>query len=207
MYAPPHYRVDDIDRISSLIEAHPFATLVANGAASGPVVAYLPLALERGGGHVLIGHLARANPFWEAADGGEVVAIFSGSDAYISPSHYPSKKVHGKVVPTWNYVRVEARGRLAIESSPERLRRYIDAPTALMERDRAAAWSAEDAPPDFITKLSHAIVGVRIDVVSLEGAWKLDQRKSASDRAGAIAGLRSEGKERVAALMSEVACD
>lgn len=206
MYAPPHYRVDDIDRISSLIQAHPFATLVANGA-SGPIVAYLPLALEYGGGHGLIGHLARANPFSEAADGGGVVAIFAGPDAYIPPSYYPSKQAHGKVVPTWNYVRVEARGRLAIERSPEKLRHYIDAPTTLMEQGREAAWSADDAPSDFITKLSHAIVGVRIEVASLAGSWKLDQSKSEPDRAGAIAGLRAEGKERVADLMDEIASD
>ena len=202
MYAPPPYRVDDLDRLYAHMDAFPFATLVRN-ATGGPAVAYLPLALSKSasGDAVLLGHLAKANPFWQRTEGAEVVALFSGPDGYISPSHYPSKSVHGKVVPTWNYVRVEARGRLSIETSPDRMRHYIDAPTTMMERRRENPWSANDAPADFINNLANAIVGIRIDIVSLEGSWKLDQRKAAADREGAIAGLRSEGNEDLATLM------
>ncbi|HWB44629.1 MAG TPA: FMN-binding negative transcriptional regulator [Hyphomicrobiaceae bacterium] len=205
MYAPSPYRVDDVNRICALMDAFPFATLVRNDT-SGPVAAYLPLARSEGasGGAVLFGHLAKANPFWLGADGAEVVALFSGPDGYISPSNYPSKQTHGKVVPTWNYVRVEVRGRLSIETSPGRLRHYMDMPTTMMERHREAPWSADDAPPDFINNLATAIVGIRIDVTSLEGSWKLDQRKAPIDRQGAIAGMRSEGNQDLANLMAEI---
>lgn len=206
MYAPPAYRVDDASRLNALIDAHPFATLIRNHN-TGPIIAYLPLARrpETSGAMALIGHLARANPFWQDADGAEVVALFSGPDGYISPSNYPSKHIHGKVVPTWNYVRVEARGRLSIETSPDRLRHYMDAPTAMMEQHRELPWSADDAPADFVANLANAIVGIRVEITSLEGSWKLDQRKALIDREGAIAGLRSEGNEDLAKLMAEFA--
>lgn len=204
MYAPSAYRVDDANRLNALIDAFPFATLIRN-AEAGPVIAYLPLARRRdaSGGDVLIGHLAKANPFWQAGDGADVVALFSGPDGYISPSHYPSKMAHGKVVPTWNYVRVEARGKLSIETSPGQMRHYMDLPTSMMERRREAPWSASDAPADFINNLVNAIVGIRIDITSVEGSWKLDQRKAPADREGAIAGLRREGNHDLADLMAD----
>jgi transcriptional regulator len=203
MYAPPPYRVDDPDRLCTLIDARPFATLVRNDA-NGPSAAYLPLARDPSSSDlVLIGHLAKANPFWQGADGGQVVALFLGPDGYISPSSYPSKMEHGRVVPTWNYLRIEARGVLSIETSPDRMRRHVELPTSLMEQDRNPPWSVGDAPGDFVERLSNAIVGVRIDVTSLEGSWKLDQRKSARDREGAIAELRAHGSIALADAMRE----
>lgn len=202
MYAPTPYRVDDTSRIFALIDAFPFATLVRNGA-DGPIAAYIPLARSQdtSGAAVLIGHLARANPFWQDADGTEIVALFSGPDGYISPSTYPSKLAHGKVVPTWNYVRAEVRGKLSIETAPERLRRYMDLPTLLMEHRREAPWSVDDAPAEFIKNLANALVGVRINITAIEGSWKLDQRKTLTDREGAIAGLRSSGNDELANAM------
>ena len=46
--------------------------------------------------------------------------MFQGAQAYISPSWYPTKRAHGKVVPTWNYAVVHAHGEpRAIESRAE----------------------------------------------------------------------------------------
>lgn len=204
MYAPSHYRMSEPHKLHALMDAFPFATLVRNGA-NGPVLAQAPLArmTTPAGSLALIGHVARSNPFWDTSDGTLVVAAFAGPDAYISPSHYPSKAVRGEVVPTWNYLRVEARGILSVEASPERLRPYIDAPTAMMEQGRPNAWSAADAPEPFIEKLCRAIIGIRIEVLTLEGAWKLDQRKALADRQGAIEGLRREGQILLADAMAE----
>lgn len=208
MYAPDPYRVDDQDRLFALIDAFPFAALARSGPA-GPVIAHLPLALDRDGvgAPALVGHLARANPFLEGAAGQEVVALFSGPDGYISPSTYPSKAIHGKAVPTWNYVRVEARGRLCLETDPARLLPYVEAPTAMMERRREAPWSVKDAPAAYVEALCAAIVGVRIALSACVGAWKLDQRKSPADRQGAIEGLRSQGQDVLARLMETHAPD
>src|SRR5690606_6494337 len=119
----------------------------------------------------LTGHLARANPFWTGlAEEHEALAIFTGPDAYASPSMYPSKRAHGKVVPTWNYARIEARGHLTVETDPAAIRRYIEDLTTAFEHDRAEPWALDDAPAGYVEKLQHAIVGLRMEVTAIGGA-------------------------------------
>jgi transcriptional regulator len=205
MYAPGAYAQDDPDALCRLIADHPLATLCRNGPA-GPLLAYAPLVAERAGGAVtaLVGHIARANPFWRGADGADVVAMFAGPDGYVSPGFYPSKREHGRVVPTWNYQRVEIRGRIALETEPARLRSHVDAPTVMMESSRPAPWSVADAPGDYTAGLLRAIVGLRIEVTSAAGSWKLGQGKSDADRAGVIDGLLADGAAAIAEAMRRV---
>ena len=202
MYTPSAYRTDDPVKLGRAIDAFPFAALARNGPA-GPVFAYAPLAREVVDGETaaLVGHLARTNPFWRDASGEHVAALFSGPHGYISPSHYPSKAEHGKAVPTWNYLRIEARGTLSVETDPAKIRQYFDMPTGMMEQYQDKPWSADDAPGDYIQKLAHAIVGIKIRVSSIEGSWKLGQTHSAADRQGAIEGLRREGNIALAEKM------
>ncbi|MEL7547371.1 MAG: FMN-binding negative transcriptional regulator [Pseudomonadota bacterium] len=202
MYAPSAFQVKDHEKLLALIQAHPLATLACNGEA-GPVIAHVPLVAEIQAGkiHALVGHVARANPIWQSAKGALGVAVFSGPDAYVSPGYYPSKQAHGKVVPTWNYVRVEARGRFTIESEPVKMRAYIDPPTDHMEQPRRDSWSTKDAPDAYINQLSQAIVGVRLDIVQIEGVWKLSQNKSQADFAGVVQGLEADNIDQVANAM------
>ena len=98
MYRPPAYAADETDRIAAALRAYPFATLLVNGQ-EGPQAAYAPLVMVDDGS-ALIGHIARANPL--AQCGGSIaLVIFAGPDGYVSPSYYPSKAEHGRVVPTW----------------------------------------------------------------------------------------------------------
>jgi transcriptional regulator len=192
MYARAEFREDRPERLAALIAAHPFAVLAANGE-NGPVAAHVPLVAEQdesGGPAVLVGHLARANPFWTSVqDGGPVLAVFSGVDAYVSPSFYPSKQEHGRVAPTWNYMRVEARGRLHLQTAPGAALPAIRALTDAMEAPRADPWSVDDAPSDYVAGLSRGVVGFRIAVESLTGVWKLSQNQAPADWAGAVSGL------------------
>jgi transcriptional regulator len=55
-------------------------------------------------GSALLGHVARNNPHWQAETTGESMVIAHGPEAYVSPSWYASKREHGRVVPTWNYL-------------------------------------------------------------------------------------------------------
>lgn len=112
MYLPAAFRQDDRDELHRQMRATPFALLTSVGA-DGVLASHLPLLLEPDEGEfgTLYGHFAKANPHWrELQDGCEALAVFSGPDAYISPSWYPTKAEHGKVVPTWNYIAVHARG-------------------------------------------------------------------------------------------------
>lgn len=208
MYAPPHFSMEDEAAITSLIEARPFATLVAAGP-SGPVAAYAPLLIEwddAGRPAALLGHLARANPFSDVvANGARVLAIFHGPDAYVSPSLYPTKHEHGRVVPTWNYLAVEAAGTITFTRDGAALRDLVTQLTDRMEAERPAPWAVADAPAAYVDKLTNAIVGLRIAIDTLEGKAKLSQNKSAADRAGVRDGLsrsRDPLDQQVAAEMS-----
>lgn len=191
MYRPAAFVEDDPAQLAALVRACPLASLVVQSR-EGLVAAHAPLLVEQdGAGRVtaLIGHVARANPFWTLADGAEVLALFTGPDAYVSPSLYPSKAAHGKVVPTWNYARIEARGRLSVESDPARVRPYFEDLTRAHEQDRAQPWTVDDAPVGYIEKLQHAVVGLRISVSDIRGAVKLSQNRDAADHAGVRDGL------------------
>jgi transcriptional regulator len=212
MYSPPHFRENDPAVLRSLIEERPFATLVTHSSA-GISASHLPMlvapAEEDDGADRLLGHLAAPNPqarlLLEAGEGIEALAVFQGPHAYVSPSWYPSKREHGKVVPTWNYVAVHAYGRVTAFNDSHRLRDLVGMLTDREEGKFEAPWAVDDAPPDFTEKMLKGIVGVEMEVARLEGSWKLSQNKSEDDRRGVIDGLRrgrTADGEAVARLMS-----
>ncbi|MFZ4120681.1 MAG: FMN-binding negative transcriptional regulator [Caulobacterales bacterium] len=191
MYGPAHFLVDDADAIAGMIAAYPLAVLAAQGHDS-VVIAHAPLLVERGGGGAivsLVGHVARANPFAALAPGAKCTAVFVGPDAYVSPSAYPSKAVHGEVVPTWNYVRAEVAGEVDLFSDRTSLLEVVRQLTDVMERCRPAPWSVDDAPAAYTDRMVASIVGVRIMVSQAQGKWKLSQNKSVKDFAGVMADL------------------
>ena len=117
MYCPPHFRADPAEALDSLARAPRLGFLVCNGAAA-PAVSPVPLLLKDG---ALIGHLARAKPQAAAlAAAGRAVAVFPGPDAYVSPSFYPSKAQHHRVVPTWNYEVVTIEGAATVTATTPR---------------------------------------------------------------------------------------
>jgi transcriptional regulator len=152
---------------------------------------------------VLRCHLARANAqLADLAEARECLIVFQGPQAYVTPSWYVSKQAHGKVVPTWNYVTVQARGHPRLLDDPA-LRRQLDAITGDQENARSQPWAVDDAPSDFIAAQQRAIVGVEIPISHLEGKWKVSQNRSEADRSGVVAGLNREGAEAMAALVGE----
>jgi transcriptional regulator len=168
----------------------------------------LPLMLDPSDGPQgsLIGHIARANPQWRTTDGTqEALAIFSGPDSYITPSWYETKRLTGKVVPTWNYVTVHVRGRISFTQEPEALLDLVRRLTERHESERAAPWAVSDAPADFIQSQLRAIVGVRVQISALTGKWKMSQNRSPADRAGVVAGLRADGGPVAEAVADAVA--
>ncbi len=203
MYLPRHFAETRPEVLQAAIRAHPFATLASLGP-EGIVADHLPLQLSADGTR-LLGHVARANPLWTAAADREVLAIFHGPQAYVSPSWYPSKREHGKAVPTWNYVVVHARGRLTAIDDPLRLRPLLDELVDRHEGEFAEPWRVGDAPPDYIEKMLAAIVGIEIAVTALEGKWKTSQNQPDANRAGVVAGLRRSDTEDAAAMAALVA--
>lgn len=206
MYLPAHFEESRSEVLHALLRAQPFATLVTQGA-DGVTADHLPLHLEPGVGPcgALQGHVARANPLWQQAADSEVLAIFHGPQAYVTPSWYPSKREHGKAVPTWNYVVVHARGRLRAIDDAAWLRRQLEALVARHEAGFAEPWQIADAPSDYIDRMLTAIVGIEIAITSLVGKWKISQNQPAANRAGVVAGLRERGTADALAMAELVA--
>lgn len=191
MYQPRHFREDRPEVLHALMREHCFATLVTLGP-DGLTASHLPVEFdpEPGPFGTLRGHLARANPQWrDFSPDVSALVIFSGPQAYVTPSWYATKSETGRVVPTWNYVTVHAYGRMETFDDPERLKALVTALTERQEKDLAAPWQVDDAPADHIERLLKGIVGIELAVERLEGKWKLSQDKSAADRAGVIDGL------------------
>jgi transcriptional regulator len=210
MYQPTHFVEQDPDVLLALMRAAPLATLIRGG--DELVADVMPLEVDRvGEGWRLVGHVARANPLWKAAEGQPVLVLFQGPQAYVSPNWYASKAEHGKVVPTWNYSMVQAQGRLRAIDDPAWLRSFLTRLTARHEGGRERAWHLTDAPAYYIDATLRAIVGIEIEVTRLEGKFKLSQNRPAEDRAGVIEGLaadavasRQTGAEGVVQAMREV---
>lgn len=206
MYVPPAFRETDEAAIYETMRAAPLASLVT-ATADGLLCTPLPLLLapEEGERGVLYGHLARANPHWRAPALAESLAIFSGPDAYVTPSWYATKRETGKVVPTWNYVAVHAYGTTEFFDEPDRLLAVVTRLTERHEGARAAPWAVADAPADFVAAQLRGIVGLRLPITRLEGKRKMSQTRSAADRAGVAAGLAAgdDAARRVAVLIPE----
>lgn len=206
MYLPAHFEENRVETLHALMRERPFATLIAHGG-DGLTADHLPLHLqaEIGPFGALQGHVARANPVWRQAADGEVLAVFHGPQAYVTPSWYETKKEHGKAVPTWNYVVVHAHGRLRAIDDAEWLLGNLETLVAHHEAGFVEPWQIGDAPPEYIEKMLAAIVGIEIEITDLKGKWKLSQNQPAVNRAGVVAGLRELGTADAAAMAELVA--
>lgn len=207
MYLPAHFAEERIDVLHALIREQRLATLVTLSD-EGLVADHIPFLLDPKAGPLgtLRGHVARANPLWRAHPvERDVLAIFAGPQAYVSPAWYPSKAEHGRAVPTWNYVVVHAKGRLRHIDDAEWLRRQLTRQTDEHETGRPERWRVDDAPADFIAQQLRAIVGIEITLTKLSGKWKTSQNRSAPDRAGVAAGLAAEPGDDAQAMARLVA--
>jgi transcriptional regulator len=206
MYEPSLHRQDDLAALHALIRRRPLG-LIVNRGPQGLAANTIPFLLDAKVGHFgrLRAHVARANNLWrELQSEGETLVVFQDVDHYISPSWYATKRETGKVVPTWNYVMVQARGRAKAIEDEAWLRRQIAELTAAHEGGRAAPWAVDDAPEDFVAAMARQIVGLEIEIDDLRGKWKASQNRPAADRAGVIAGLTEDGDPDALAMAAIV---
>lgn len=190
MYNPPGFAVTDLVILRDAIRHIALGELITVGS-EGIEASKVPL-LVSDDATVLRGHLSRANPQWSNADlSAPVLVCWHGPDAYVSPSFYPSKAEHGEVVPTWNYITVQARGSLVVHDDANWVRQVVENLTDLYESASAAPWRFQDAPPRYAGSMVKAVVGIEIKVTSLEGKWKLSQNRPARDFQSVVTGLES----------------
>ncbi len=196
MYQPPHNREERVDVIHDLIRDQKLGLLVSHGA-SGISANLVPFVLHEAGGQrgVLECHLARANDQWRElqASDEECLVVFQGPHAYVTPSWYPSKREHGKSVPTWNYMVVQARGRATVHEDRTWLRRHLEELTSENEARFEEPWRVDESPEHYLAAQLKGIVGVCIELTGLVGKWKLSQNRGVADRRGVIKGLMALG--------------
>ena len=162
MYLPKAFEETRLPVLHALIRSHPLGTWVSAGAAELDVQ-HIPFLLDSECGEfgTLYGHIARANPIWKSVgDAQPDVVIFRGPQTYITPSWYPSKHLHVKDVPTWNYAVVAAHGRPEFIHDPAWLHAHLRSLSDGQEAAQAVPWSIDDAPADYIDKLEKALVRI-----------------------------------------------
>ena len=204
MYIPKHFTVGpaQADEMLHDLVAGDLVTSTDDGlAATFLPLLYAPSVGDHGS---LLGHVARNNEVWRGQPVGEALVIVHGPDAYISPSWYPSKAEHGRVVPTWNYVTLHVHGRLVVHDDAAWVEDLVRRLTDRHERGRERPWSVDDAPTDYVAGQLRAIVGVEVVITRVEGKAKLSQNRSATDIDGVTAGLEAGGSDDVASWVQRL---
>jgi transcriptional regulator len=205
MYIPAQFEEQNLKVMHELMRAKPLASLVTLNS-GGLEANHIPLRLSTDSGAygTLRGHIARSNPLWhEHPENSDVLLIFHGAESYITPSWYASKADTGKVVPTWNYVSVQAKGRLRAIHDPLWIRSQLELLTSDNESGFEHPWAVSDAPHEFTEKLLEAIVGIEIVITELKGKWKISQNRSDSDRLSIAEGLSRQGKCEMSSLIKK----
>ncbi|TGQ73103.1 MAG: FMN-binding negative transcriptional regulator [Mesorhizobium sp.] len=196
MYEPPHFQETRPEVLHGLIRSHPLGMLISNGP-EGPVANAIPFLLDAAvsPNGMLRAHLAKANPQWKLIaenPSSPVLIVFQGTDAYVTPSWYETKRETGKVVPTWNYAIVQVRGTAKVIDDQDWLARQIADLTLSQEGTRQAPWAVTDAPAPFIQSQIKGIIGLEIEISEIHGKWKVSQNRPVADRVGVARGLESE---------------
>lgn len=206
MYNPKHFSETDHDALQAIMRSYPLATLVV-AAADSMDANHLPLHFSQHGDTPgrLSGHVARANPLCaQSMDGKEVLVIFHGPQAYISPGWYATKARTGMVVPTWNYVVVHAHGTLKLIDDAGWLRAHLASLTAEHEAGFASPWQLADAPTAFIDQLLQAVVGIEIEIKRLTGKCKASQNQTLENQLGVIQGLAELDQQQAHAMAATI---
>ncbi|MEJ2622421.1 MAG: FMN-binding negative transcriptional regulator [Candidatus Thiodiazotropha sp.] len=203
MYIPEHFKEENSDRISALIENNSFGMVIT--ALDGvPFVSHLPFIFDHAAGSKgkLFFHMARANPQWQYFSScGEVLVVFQGPHAYVSPSWYSSPGV-----PTWNYAVVHLRGNPRLLESESELEVLVEQLTNVYESNTSSPWKP-NLSGERRSKLFSMIVGFEIEVTEIQAKFKLSQNRPLEDQQRVIEKLDQSSNQTevaVAKLMSGI---
>jgi len=193
LYVPPQFAAESDADVLALIRDYPFATLITSVAGAEPYITHLPLLLEGDGS--LTGHMARANPHWQAFATGHTVAIFHGPHAYISPRWYVDP---AREVPTWNYSVAHVHGRPELTEDATAKLALVDRTSALFE-PRIAPWTRQ-VQGARLDALINAIVAFHVVPTRIESKFKMNQNKTPADRTQVAAQLHGSGHPELQAM-------
>lgn len=199
MYISAAFRIEDKLKLASFIQEHPFAMLITHDGAA-PFASHLPMLLRQEDGvhGMLFSHMARANSQWKHFhSGAEVLAIFHGPHAYISPAWYEATPA----VPTWNYAAVHVYGIPKMIEDHHRIVSLLGETVSAFD-----ATGNDQIPAEYRDKMIQGIVAFELCITRIEGKFKLNQNRSVEDSLGVIKHLSAspdQEDQRVAELMRQ----
>ena len=189
MYTPPAFAMDDDEAWGVVSEAG--AGMFIRHGDSGLLSVFAPVTVSPDR-RTLRTHIAKANAWWKDIDGEtDVLIVFLAASAYVSPTNYPSRLEGAQHVPTWNYVAAEVRGRATVTGDRDWLHEQTGAVTQRFEAGRDPEWHVSETSAEYLEKQYHAIVGIEVQVTSIEGKAKLSQNRLEQDREQVRAALRT----------------
>ena len=202
MYLPKHYDVTDRSKTLDFIKSNGFGILFSQTGPE-PMASHLPFILDENGGEqgLILGHMARANRQWKYANGQQVLVVFHGPHAYVSPTWYQEEDT----VPTWNYVAVHASGVLKAVEDRAGIEDIVGRITDYYESFQPQPWQA-DFTTAYADQMVKRIVAFEIEITRLQGKWKLNQNHPERRRrrvAEQLTTLGGENERQIAELMNE----
>jgi transcriptional regulator len=214
LYVPDHFRPSQSDVLELLTNFG--AVELVTSTPDGLRATMLPMIYEAAGTDpdtdrtdvdlgVLRGHFARKNDHWQREVLGEALAIINGPDAYITPTWYATKREHGRVVPTWNYVTAHVYGNLTVHDDVAWVETNVRELTHKYEARRSPRWAVTDAPPEYIAGQLRAIVGVELRIARIDAKWKLSQNRSLEDVEGVVEGAAQDGRRDMSEVVRRAA--
>jgi transcriptional regulator len=196
MYTPPQFATTDLGWLDWFAEQYPFGTLISQ-VEGAPFATHLPVLYRRENDQaILTGHWARPNAQWRDIEDQQVLFMFQGPHAYISPRWYADTP---KQVPTWNYVSAHVYGKIRLVQESEELERIVVSLADRFETGATTPWRLADADPANRARLK-GIVGFELRSQSVQIKLKLNQNHAVANVQGVIAGLRATASPEAAAV-------
>lgn len=206
MYLPEIFEEKNTEKLYQLVEKYPLGTLVTHST-NGIEANHLPFKLlhEPKSNHaILIAHIARNNELHTLIGSGtDVLVIFQGEQGYISPNWYPSKQLHHRHVPTWNYQVVHVKGKITFLEDEKSLRGILAKLTRTHEAKQEKPWKMSDAPSDYIAAELKEIIGIEIEIQHMIGKFKLSQNRDQSDAVNVVNNLEKQGQIQLAEAVKQ----
>ena len=194
MYSPPYNQVGDRAELLAFMRANSFALLVT-ATGGTPLASHLPVTVADGeGGLAIHSHMARNNPQWREFFDDEVLVVFSGPHAYVSPRWYEARER----VPTWNYAAVHAYGRVTVTG--DRAMKHAAQRALVAELDPQWLPKFDALRPEYVQSMLEGIVTFDIAVTRLETRWKLSQNRGRREQELIAAELERSADSSVRAL-------
>lgn len=188
MYIPKLYREEDRENIIEFLKQNNFPALVSHDGEK-LIATHLPVEIINGeeGALAILGHMSRANPQWKSFGGQEVLLIFQGAHAYISPRWYNHVNV-----PTWNYMMAHVYGKVRTLEGEE-LRSLLS--SLVGSHEAGTSYRLENLPEDFVQKEMKGVFGFMLEVTRMDASYKLSQNRDEKDYENIIRELEGRGDE------------